>query len=33
MRSIDALFDELKAREDYDPARFAEKLAAVRGAV
>ena len=33
MRSIDALFDELKAREDYDPARFAEKLAAVRNAV
>jgi hypothetical protein len=33
LRSIDALFDELKVREDYDPVRFAEKLAAVRGAV
>lgn len=33
LRSIDALFDELKVREDYDPSRFAEKLAAVRGAV
>jgi hypothetical protein len=29
MKSIDALFEELKAREDYDPGRFAEKLAAV----
>ncbi|HEY6136145.1 MAG TPA: multiheme c-type cytochrome [Thermoanaerobaculia bacterium] len=33
MKSIDALFDELKVRDDYDAARFAEKLAAVRGAV
>jgi len=33
MRSIDALFDEVKVRDDYDAARFAEKLAAVRGAV
>jgi hypothetical protein len=33
MRSIDALFEELKVRDDYDAARFAEKLAAVRGAV
>jgi hypothetical protein len=33
MKSIDALFDELKVRDDYDAARFAEKLAAVRNAV
>ena len=33
MKSIDALFEELKAREDYDAGRFAEKLAAVRRAV
>jgi hypothetical protein len=33
MRSIDALFEELKSRDDYDPRRFAEKLAAVREAV
>jgi hypothetical protein len=32
-RSIDALFDELESRDDYDPARFVEKLAAVRGAL
>jgi len=30
MRSIDALFDELKVRDDYDPARFADRLAAVQ---
>ena len=33
MKSIDALFEELKVREDYDAGRFAEKLAAVRRAV
>jgi hypothetical protein len=33
MRSIDALFDEIRSRDDYDPARFAEKLAAVRAAI
>jgi len=33
MRAIDALFEELKVRDDYDAARFAEKLAAVRAAV
>jgi len=33
MKSIDALFDELKVRDDYDAGRFAEKLAAVRGMV
>jgi len=27
----DALFGEVKLRDDYDAARFAEKLAAVRG--
>lgn len=32
-RSIDALFDELESRDDYDPARFVEKLGAVRGAL
>lgn len=32
-RSIDALFDELESRDDYDPARFAEKLAAVKAAL
>jgi hypothetical protein len=32
-RSIDTPFDEMKSRDDYDSARFAEKLAAVRGAV
>jgi Cytochrome c554 and c-prime len=30
MQSIDALFDEVKNRDDYDPARFARKLAAVK---
>ena len=29
-RSIDALFDEIEDRDAYDPARFAQKLAAVR---
>src|SRR6185436_1485289 len=32
-RSIDALFDELKSRDDYEPARFAEKLSAVKAAL
>lgn len=30
MKSIDALFDEVQNRDDYDPARFTEKLAAVK---
>jgi hypothetical protein len=30
VKSIDALFDELKNRDDYDPTRFAEKLNAVK---
>ncbi|HVS33754.1 MAG TPA: multiheme c-type cytochrome [Thermoanaerobaculia bacterium] len=29
-RAIDALFEELESRDDYDPARFAQKLQAVR---
>ena len=33
MRSIDALFVEVRSRDDYDPARFAEKLAAVKAAL
>jgi hypothetical protein len=33
MRSIDALFDEVKSRDDYEPARFAQKLAAVKAAL
>ena len=33
VRSIDALFDEVKDRDAYDPARFAEKLSAVRAAL
>jgi Cytochrome c554 and c-prime len=33
MAAIDALFDEVKNRDRYDPARFAEKLRAVRAAV
>lgn len=33
MKSIDALFDEVKSRDDYDPARFAQKLEAVRAAL
>ena len=32
-KSIDALFQEIQNREDYDPARFAEKLQAVRAAI
>jgi predicted transcriptional regulator len=32
-QSIDALFDEVKVRGDYDPARFAKKLDAVRSAI
>lgn len=30
IRSIDALFEEVKSRDDYDAGRFAKKLAAVR---
>ena len=33
VRSIDALFDEVKNRDDYDPARFVDKLAAVKAAL
>jgi hypothetical protein len=33
VRSIDALFDEVKNRDDYDPARFAEKLNAVKASL
>jgi Cytochrome c554 and c-prime len=33
MQSIDALFEELKDRDDYDPARFATKLNAVKNAL
>jgi len=33
MRSIDALFEEVKNRDDYEPSRFARKLAAVRAAI
>ena len=29
-RAIDALFEEFKVRDDYDPARFVERLAAVK---
>jgi hypothetical protein len=32
-RSIDALFEEVRVRNDYDPARFAKKLDAVRDAI
>jgi hypothetical protein len=32
-RSIDALFDEIQNRDDYDPARFVEKLNAVKAAL
>lgn len=32
-RSIDALFDELKDRDAYEPARFAQRLSAVRSAI
>ena len=33
MQSIDALFEEVKNRDDYEPSRFARKLAAVRAAI
>ena len=33
MRSIDALFEEVKNRDDYEPSRFAQKLAAVKAAL
>jgi len=33
MKAIDALFAELKDRDDYDPARFGAKLDAVRNAL
>ncbi len=33
VRSIDALFDEVKNRDDYDPARFVEKLSAVKASL
>jgi hypothetical protein len=33
IRSIDALFDEVKNRNDYDPARFVEKLDRVKAAL
>jgi hypothetical protein len=33
VRSIDALFDEVKNRDDYDPARFAAKLNAVKASL
>jgi hypothetical protein len=32
-QSIDALFEEVQSRDDYEPARFAEKLRAVRAAL
>ncbi|HKR62297.1 MAG TPA: multiheme c-type cytochrome [Thermoanaerobaculia bacterium] len=32
-KSIDALFDEVQNRDDYDAARFAQKLAAVKAAL
>lgn len=32
-KSIDALFDELQSPDDYEPARFAEKLSAVKSAL
>jgi Cytochrome c554 and c-prime len=32
-KSIDALFEELQNRDDYDPARFAAKLGAVKNAL
>jgi hypothetical protein len=32
-KSIDALFEELKSRDDYEPGRFTQKLAAVRAAI
>jgi hypothetical protein len=33
VRAIDALFDEVKNRDDYDPARFVEKLGAVKASL
>ena len=33
MKSIDDLFTEIKDRDEYDPRRFADKLAAVRAAI
>lgn len=33
MQSIDALFDELQNRDDYDPAKFVKKLEGVRAAL
>jgi hypothetical protein len=33
MQSIDALFEEIRSRDDYDPARFGQKLKAVRAAL
>ena len=32
-KSIDALFDELRVRDDYEPSRFASRLAAVRASL
>jgi hypothetical protein len=32
-RSIDALFEELENRDDYEPSRFAQKLQAVKAAL
>jgi hypothetical protein len=32
-RSIDALFEEIQSRDDYDPARFVEKLEGVKAAL
>jgi maltooligosyltrehalose synthase len=32
-KSIDALFDELQNRDDYEPGRFAQKLSAVKAAL
>jgi hypothetical protein len=32
-KSIDALFDELRSRDDYEPSRFVERLGAVKGAL
>jgi hypothetical protein len=33
VKSIDALFDDVQNRDDYEPSRFAQKLAAVRAAL
>jgi len=32
-KAIDSLFDELQNRDDYEPSRFAQKLAAVRASL